>query len=146
LDAADLRLVEPGDLARVVIAAVASQTFDGLVTSVAAEPRTERGVITYGVVIEVTVPQGVEVPVTPTGVEVVVLHAVKEALAVPRRAVHRVQRQSVVSVLNHQGGVEERPVVLGDGNQEWVTVRQGLAEGDRVVMPKAAPPGGKKGS
>ena len=140
---AELRLVQPGDRAKITIASLPGPVLDGVVTAVAAEPRTERGVISYAVTIQVTVPQGLEVPVTPSGVEVVVLHEAKDALVVPRRAVRRAQRQPVVSVLNGSGLVEERQVVLGDGNGEWVTVRQGLSEGDRVVLPgESEPPSG----
>lgn len=137
---AELRLVQLGGKARVTIASMPDSVLEGVVTSVAAEPRTERGVITYAVTLQVALPQGLEVPVTPSGVEVVVLHEVKDALVVPRRAVHRAKRQPVVSVLNAGGSVEERPVVLGDGNGEWVSVRQGLSEGEQVVLPGAPAP------
>ncbi len=31
-------------------------------------------------------------------------------------------------------GIEERKVVLGDTDDYWVAVREGLSEGDQVVM------------
>ncbi|MSQ16935.1 MAG: HlyD family efflux transporter periplasmic adaptor subunit [Dehalococcoidia bacterium] len=138
--AAELRLVTPGAKARVTIESLPGLELDGVVTAVAAEPRTERGVITYGVAIRIVMPPGLEAPVTPSGVGVVVLNQLNNALVVPRRAVHRALRLPAVSVLNAQGALEERNVVLGDGNGEWVTVRQGLVEGDQVAIPPETPP------
>jgi HlyD family secretion protein len=62
LDAIDLPLVSEGDTAKISIASVPGQEFEGTVQWVAEEPRTERGVVSYAVRILVDLPAGVEVP------------------------------------------------------------------------------------
>ncbi len=41
--------------------------------------------------------------------------------------------EPVVRVMT-SSGIQERPVVLGNSDDFWTAVRQGLAEGDQVVM------------
>ena len=106
------------------------------VSSVAAEPRTERGVVRYPITINVEPPEGVEVPVGLSGVSSEVLYEEKGVLAVPQGALHRTSKQTMVSVMT-DGVVEERAVDLGDGGGSWVQVLQGLEEGDQVVVDTA---------
>ena len=72
VDASQVRLVQPGAEARITIASVPGQQLKGSITSVAGEPRTERGVVNYAVAVQVNLPPGVEVPLGPTAVSVLV--------------------------------------------------------------------------
>jgi HlyD family secretion protein len=77
IDATNIEFVKEGAKAKVTIASVPGQEFEGTVISVAEDPRTERGVVTYPVRIRVKVPPGVEVPVRLSQVTSVVLYESK---------------------------------------------------------------------
>jgi len=133
VDAADIRFVRKGSLAKVTIDALPGQVMEVTVSSVAAEPRTERGVVRYPITITIKPPQGVEVPVGLSGVSSEVLYEEKGVLSMPQGALYRTSKQTMVKVMN-DGFVEERAVIPGDGDGYWVEVLQGLEEGDQVVV------------
>ena len=62
VDAIDISDVREGDAATVIIASLPGQRFEGVVVQVAAEARTERGIVSYPVIIKVDVPEGIEIP------------------------------------------------------------------------------------
>jgi HlyD family secretion protein len=74
IDATNLQFIKEGARAKVSIASLPGQGFEGTVTWVAEEPRKERGVVSYPVRIQVDVPPGVEVPVGLGQVTSVVLY------------------------------------------------------------------------
>ncbi|PKB82236.1 MAG: hypothetical protein BZY88_05090 [SAR202 cluster bacterium Io17-Chloro-G9] len=68
--------------------------------------------------------------------QVVVLYEEKGVLSVPKSALYRTSKQMMVRVMN--GAVlEERAVIPGDSDGSWVSVLEGLEEGDRVVVDTA---------
>jgi hypothetical protein len=74
VDAIDIQFVEEGARARVTIGSLPGEEFEGTVISVAEEPRTERGVVSYPVRIAVDLPAGFEVPVRLSAVTTVILY------------------------------------------------------------------------
>ena len=74
VDAIDIQFVEEGARARVTIGSLPGEEFEGTVISVAEEPRTERGVVSYPVQIAVDLPAGFEVPVRLSAVTTVILY------------------------------------------------------------------------
>jgi multidrug efflux pump subunit AcrA (membrane-fusion protein) len=63
IDGPHLQSVKEGARAKVTISSLPGQEFEGRVSWVAGEPRTERGVVSYPVKIQVDIPPGLEVPV-----------------------------------------------------------------------------------
>ena len=74
IDATDIQFIKEGAKARVSIASLPGQELEGTVTRIAEEPRTERGVVSYAVWIQVDVPPAVEVPVRLSQVTSVVIY------------------------------------------------------------------------
>jgi multidrug efflux pump subunit AcrA (membrane-fusion protein) len=74
IDATNIQFAEEGARAKVTIASVPGQEFEGTVIQVAEEPRTERGVVSYPVRIQVDVPPGVEIPVSLSQVTSMVMY------------------------------------------------------------------------
>ena len=74
VDAADLVLAQPGSPAAINLDSLPDVVLKGTVTEVASEPRTERGVVSYSVIVEVLVPEGMEVPVRLTAVRTTILN------------------------------------------------------------------------
>ena len=73
VDAADRGYVAAGSLARVSIDSLGGTELSGVVTYVAEDPRTERGVISYAVRIEIEPPPGVEIPVRLSAADAVII-------------------------------------------------------------------------
>jgi multidrug efflux pump subunit AcrA (membrane-fusion protein) len=73
IDAIDVRLVQVGSPARVSIATLPDRELAGTVVRLAPEPRTERGVVSYPIRIQVDLPEGVEVPVRLSPVNVTII-------------------------------------------------------------------------
>ena len=73
IDGVDIAFVTEGAKASVTMNSLPGQVFNGTVTRVADEPRTERGVVSYPVSIAIELPEGVEVPVKLTAVTSVIL-------------------------------------------------------------------------
>ena len=72
VDATRVRFVREGADASVKIASLPGQELAGTVTHLSEDPRTERGVVSHAVAIEVHLPPDVEVPVVPAAVSVMV--------------------------------------------------------------------------
>ena len=73
IDAGDIQYVDVGSLAAVSIESLPETELAGDVTFVAEDPRTERGIISYEVEIQVDLPPGLEAPPRLSGVEAVIL-------------------------------------------------------------------------
>ena len=133
VNAADVSRVANGATAKVTIGSLAGRVLSGKVIAVSISPRTERGVVSYPVKIRVEIPDGVQIPIGLSSITVVVTHQEKGVLLVPRKAVQSVDGKPVVLVFQ-DGAIQRRPVVLGNGDDEWVAVLDGLAAGERVVV------------
>lgn len=74
VDAIDVQHVQEGGAARISIASLPEQKFAGTVTRLAEEPRTERGVVSYPVRIQVDLPEGLEAPIRLSAVTVAIVY------------------------------------------------------------------------
>ncbi len=72
VDATEVGRVVPGSTAQVTIDSLPGGELSGTVIYVAADPRTERGVISYSVHIRVDLPAGVEIPFSLSAVDAVI--------------------------------------------------------------------------
>ena len=72
VDATEVGRVVPGSIARVTIDSAPGGELSGTVFYVAADPRTERGVISYSIHIQVDLPAGVEIPFSLSAVDAVI--------------------------------------------------------------------------
>ena len=74
LDAIDLPFVAEGATSKISIASMPGLEFEGIVLQVGEEPRTERGVVSYPVRIQVRLPAGVEVPAKLSAVTTIITY------------------------------------------------------------------------
>jgi HlyD family secretion protein len=58
----------------------------------------------------------------------------KEALMVPVEAVFQKGSRKVSYVINNRGKIEEREILTDKSNEDFVVVRNGLSEGERVLL------------
>jgi len=111
-----------------------NRTLDGVVKSVAstAEPPTwwSGNVVNYDVVIELPSVDGLKPGMTA---EVKIFMAEhKDLLQIPMSAVYETDEGSFCHVITQQGHTP-RKLELGDNNDSFVIVRDGLAAGERVL-------------
>ncbi|MCH7713040.1 MAG: efflux RND transporter periplasmic adaptor subunit [Chloroflexi bacterium] len=137
VDEIDVLLVLVGTRATVTLDALAGQTLEGVVFQIAPAALNQQGVVTFPIKVRLEVPSGMQLREGMTAVADIVLHEELNVLLVPQQAVYGTFDHPVVKLINSEGLVEERPVVLGDGDDFWVSVREGLKEGDRVAMESA---------
>jgi len=137
VDEIDVLLVAVGIRAAVTLDALTGQRLEGVVSQIAPAALNQQGVVTFPIKIRLEVPPGMQLREGMTAVADIVLQEELNVLLVPQQAVFGTFDDPVVMLVNSDGLLEERPVVLGDGDDFWVTVREGLKEGDRVAMESA---------
>ena len=91
---------------------------------------------TYPIRIEIQVPRGLQLREGLSATAEIILHEEKNVLLVPQQALYCSFEQPVVRVMTNSG-IQERPVVLGQSDDFWTAVREGLMEGEQVVMEAA---------
>jgi HlyD family secretion protein len=137
VDQPDVPRLQPGQPLLVTFDGLPDQTFAGTVQSVGRDLREEGGRTVGDVVGDIRDP-GRRLPLNASvNVEIVVAER-SSALTVPRAAVHRDgSRRYVLTV--RDGLAERRPVDVGLVGSVDVEVLGGLVEGERVILPGAAP-------
>ena len=133
VDEIDVLFIRPGARASVTMDALPGQTLTGSVSEIAVEPTTQQGVVSYPIGIELQTPPGLELPAGLSAVATVVIREDLDVLMVPIDALFGTFGQPVVRVMR-DGQLEERAVVLGNNDDYWAVVEDGVAEAEFVVM------------
>jgi len=138
LDEADVGRVRVGHPAEIMIDAFPGEGFRGEITRVDPQAATTQNVTTVLVKVRI---EGADPRVKPgmtASCDFVVMEA-QDVLCLPNRAVQRERGES--GVLVQRGDELTRiPVEVGIVGDEYTEIREGLKEGDEVVVP--APTGG----
>ena len=127
----DVAQVRPGQKVRVAINAYPDKGFAGTVAYI--YPTLKAETRTIPVRIELANPGGLLKPAMYASVELAV-GAAARVLTVPVSAVIDSGRRQIVLLQKAAGRFEPREVKLGQRSDEYVEVREGLAEGDAVVV------------
>lgn len=133
VDEIDVLFVREGAQADVIMDALPGRVLRGTVSAIASAARSQQGVVSYPIRIQVQAPDGVQLREGLSATASIVISQESNVLLVPLQSLYGTFEQPVVRVMN-SGRIEDRPVVLGNSDDFWVAVRQGLAEGDQVVM------------
>ena len=137
VDQVDVLSVRLGTPAEVTVDALPGETLQGVVTQVSPGASNQQGVVTYPIRIQVEVPPGVTLREGLSAVANIILQEERDVLLVPQQALYGIFDAPLVKVVNEEGVIEERAVVLGNTDDFWVAVRSGLKEGDQVAMESA---------
>ena len=133
VDVIDVLFERVGASATVTMDALPGQVLNGIVSDVGSAARSQQGVVSYPIRIRIQVPQGMTLPEGLSAVAGVVIREDRGVLLVPLQALYGTFDQPLVRVVSG-GAIEERPVVLGNSDDFWAVVREGLVEGERLVM------------
>ena len=133
VDEIDVLSIQQGARAEVTLDALPGEALEGTVSDIGSAAIGQQGVVSYPIRILLQVPAGVELREGLTATANIILREELNVLLVPQQALYGSFDQPVVRVMTG-GRIEERPVTLGISDDFWVAVRDGLVEGDQVVM------------
>ena len=136
VDEVDVLLVSEGIPTEVTFDALPGQVFAGFVSEISPAADSQQGVVTYPIKIQVDLPATLLLREGLTAVAKIILSEEKDVLMVPQQSLYGSFDQPTVRVMT-DSGVVERPVELGNSDDFWVAVHQGLEEGEQVLMESA---------
>ena len=136
VDEVDVLLVSEGIPTEVTFDALPGQVFAGFVSEISPAADSQQGVVTYPIKIQVDLPATLLLREGLTAVAKIILSEEKDVLMVPQQSLYGSFDRPTVRVMT-DSGVVERPVELGDSDDFWVAVHQGLEEGEQVLMESA---------
>ncbi len=132
VDELDVLKVAEGAKATVALDALGGKALPGVVSFVAATP--EQGqVVNYEFKVTIEMPEGVSLLEGLTATATVVTSRQSRVILVPNNAIGGSVIQPTVRV-DSDGGIEERPVTLGQSDGFWTAVMAGLTEGEQVMI------------
>ena len=128
----DLGLVRPGQSATIRVNAFPDRTFEGRVSFI--YPALDAQTRTARVRVELPNPGALLKPAMYASVEIATPAGAGRVLTVPTSAVIRSGTRELVLVQMAEGRFEPRPVKLGVESDQYVQVREGVADGEKVVV------------
>ena len=133
VDEIDVLFVQLGSSALVTMDALPGEFLQGEVSFIATEPDTQQGVVSFPIRILISLPQGLELPEGLSAVANVVIREDRGVLMVPINSLYGSFDEPTVRVVEN-GQVKDVPVVLGNSDDFWIVVNEGISEGDLVIM------------
>lgn len=133
VDEIDVLFIEIGAKATVTMDALSGKALQGAVSDVASVATSQQGVVSYPISIRLSAPNGVDLPEGLSATANVVIHQESDVLLVPIQSLYGSFKQPMVRVIAGDE-IEERPVVVGNSDDFWVVVVEGLTEGEQVVL------------
>ena len=134
VDEIDVLTVEVGVEAEVKMDALPDQTILGKVSFVGAEASEQQGqgVVNYPVRVEIDLPPDLKTPEGLSAVATIILSRETDVLLIPVNAIRGTFDSPMVHLMVNDETVET-PVSLGNSDDFWTVVTDGLNEGDMVV-------------
>lgn len=139
VDQVDVAQLAPGQPATVSLEALPNARARATVAAANIAGKTQGGVVSYDVRLNLRPPVNLALRQGMTAVVEIETQRVENVLLVPVRAIQVQNRQQTVTVQEGEKQVS-RPVRLGERNDRFVIVLEGLKEGEKVLVPQAAGP------
>lgn len=135
VDETDIGRIQDGQQARFSVDSYPGEEFHGEVTAIYPKAVIQDNVVNYVVTVRITDRRGRTLRPEMTAAVTLVLEPRVGALAVPASAVARDRAERWVMVL--EGDTPVRRVVgVGWTQGGWTEITEGLAEGERIVLPQ----------
>ena len=131
VDAADVLKIAPGQEVQVTLESVADRTFTGKVARVSALGAVQRGATTYLVTVDLDPGDTRPAPGIAANLDIVT-ERLDGVLVLPSWLIRSQGEKHVVDVLV-DGVPEPRSIQIGASNGRLTEIKEGLAEGDRVL-------------
>ncbi len=132
VDEVDVASIAVGQQVVVLVDALGLPTLRGSVVRVSPEAQSDRGVVSYEVIVKVT-PDERSFKAGMTASAQIVTAEAKGVIGVPRTAIHEVDGATMVTVIE-AGKRVERAVTVGLRGNELTEIRSGIKAGDIVEV------------
>ena len=132
VDEVDILMVQVDAIAEVRMDALPDRTVDGTVSFVGAEANSEQGVVSYPVRVRIDLPPELKAPEGLSAVASITISEHRDVLLLPANAIRGSFTHPTVNLMVN-GEVVETPVTLGESDDFWTAITDGVEEGDMVV-------------
>lgn len=135
VDETDIGRIQEGQAARFSVDSYPAEEFEGVVTAIYPKAVIQDNVVNYVVTVEITDRKDRTLRPEMTAAVTIVLEPRADVLAVPAVAVGRDRAERFVTVMENATPVP-RTVRVGWTQGGWTEITDGLAEGERVLLPQ----------
>jgi HlyD family secretion protein len=133
VDEVDIGGVQVGQKATFAVDAFADKVFNGVVQAIRPQAVVQDNVVNYAVILTITDPFENMLRPQMTASVTINMDSLKGALVIPAKAVKHDGGKTFVTVPNGKD-FTQRPVTLGKESGDFVQVKAGLSEGDKVLV------------
>jgi HlyD family secretion protein len=138
VDEVDIGRVKVGQKATFTVDAAPSETFEGEIQALVPQAIVRNNVVNYAVLVSIAKgPAGVLRPEMTATISIETGER-REALVVPAGAVQYDAQGSAFVTVTEKGKPQKRTVVCGSQSGGEIPVKEGLAEGEEVLLPQAS--------
>ncbi len=128
--------IHEGQPAEIRLDAVQNHVYQGTVAKISPKGEKVDNVVSYEVTIGVTNPDARLMPFMTANVDIIT-RIEKDVLYLPQMALTRFEGHDAVRLPSIKGQDRFQPIEVGLKNETVAVITKGLAEGDRVLLPKA---------
>lgn len=133
LDEIDVPSVEIGQRAIITIDALPALDIEGTVTFISSVPTVEAGLVLYDVHVDFELPSDTKIKMGMSATADAITSQRTDVLLVPDRAIDYGKDGPVVRVMEDEQ-IVERPVVIGISDGFQTEIKEGLEEGETLVV------------
>ena len=133
VDEVDIGGVKVGQKATFTVDAFPDKVFNGEVVAIRPQAVIQDNVVNYDVIIKITDPFEGQLRPQMTASVTISMDSLKGVLVIPSKAVSHEGGKTFVTVPSGKG-TQQRPVTLGRESGDFVQVKAGVSEGDKVLV------------
>ncbi len=133
VDEIDVLFVSVGASATVTMDALPGVPLTGSVSSIDSVPSSQQGVVSYPIRIRIDLPPDLQLRSGLSATANIVIREDPGVLLIPTQTL-RGSFNAPFVLVSTGAGLEERSIQLGNSDDFWVAVTDGLSEGEQVVM------------
>jgi len=135
VDETDIGRIKEGQVAWFSVDSYSAEEFEGAVTAIFPKAVIQDNVVNYVVTIRIIDRKGRTLRPEMTAAVTIILEPRADILAVPATAVARERSERYVMVMEG-GSPARRTVRVGWTQGGWTEITDGLAEGERIILPQ----------
>ena len=137
IDEIDILLIRVGSKVDLMLDSMPTRQLQGSVTTIAPTPEIEQTVVSYPVSVSVSFPPRLTPREGLSAVANIIIQEEEDVLRIPQQGLTGSFDKPLVRVKTSEG-FEDRSVSLGSTDGYWVTIRDGLNEGEQIIVQNTA--------
>ena len=137
IDEIDILLIRVGSKVDLMLDSMPTRQLQGSVTTIAPTPEIEQTVVSYPVSVSVSFPPRLTPREGLSAVANIIIQEEEDVVRIPQQSLTGSFDKPLVRVITSEG-FEDRSVSLGSTDGYWVTIRDGLNEGEQIIVQNTA--------